>query len=195
MTQILFQKKKPPWWPKYYSLLFSKGLKYCCWTKCTSLCFTRIVTLLFFGCLIKQMVLCWSPSGFVFKENYFKVSVFFKEKNCMFEEHGCCVVPTLKWSIFSSTKEIFQKKTTILVWNELHLKSKASGIWQSDKIDKHFFHYKTLVNFSNCRCNNRQTLFKFQKTYQFLRSPKIDRCFSIILKHFLLKDRQTLNSL
>ena len=53
-----------------------------------------------------------------------------------------------------------EESATILVWNELHLKSKASGIWQSDKIDKHFFHYKTLVNISNCRCNNRQTLFE-----------------------------------
>ena len=64
------------------------------------------------------------------------------------------------------------KSVTILVWNELHLRSKASGIWQSDKIDKHFFHYKTLVNFSNCRCNNRQTLFKFQKNLSIFRISK-----------------------
>ena len=61
---------------------------------------------------------------------------------------------------------------TILVWNELHLRSKASGLWQSDKIDEHFFHYKTLVNFSNCRCNNRQTLFKFQNNLSIFKISK-----------------------
>ena len=40
-----------------------------------------------------------------------------------------------------------QTAPTILVWNELHLRSKDSGIWQSDKIDKHFSKYITLVIF------------------------------------------------
>ena len=49
------------------------------------------------------------------------------------------------------------RKTTILVWNELHLRSKDSGIWQSDKIDKHFSKYITLVIFFNYTCSKKST--------------------------------------
>ena len=103
--------------------------------------------------------------------------------------------------------------TTILVWNELHLRSKDSGIWQSDKIDKHFSKYITLVIFFNYLlkkidkhflktfCKNWQTLILLHNTCNFFKTfcknrqtlnPLYNTCN--FLKTFCIK-RQTLNSL